>query len=362
MKGKLKLQFTYSHHDALVTILIMGLATAVCAALKPISTTDSHVPLIFVLAVLLISRLTDGYLFGLLSSVIAVLGVNYIFTYPYFAFNFSMTGYPLTFVCMFAVATITSTLTAAAKRSEQMRMDSEREKMRANLLRSISHDFRTPLTSIIGSITAILENQNLSAEERNALLLDTKSDAEWLNNMVENILSITRIEMNAKTELHTEPEAVEEVLEEAVTRFRKQYPAQSVEISIPDEVLIIPMDAMLIEQVIMNLLINAAIHGQTVTKIWVSVRREGENAVFRVRDNGVGIKSSLLPRLFSAELLSRDSSKNMGIGLSVCKTIITAHGGTISAENAPDHGALFTFTLPAPKEENHGTQAEDPDY
>ena len=145
----------FSLRDLLKTAAILALASVVCAGLKPLSDSDFHVPLIFVLAVLLVSLTTDGYFFGSLASVVAVFGVNIVFTYPYFQLNFSRTGYPLTFLCMFAVSLITCTLTTRVRQGEQIRMEAEREKLRANLLRAISHDLRTPLTSISGNACAI---------------------------------------------------------------------------------------------------------------------------------------------------------------------------------------------------------------
>lgn len=105
-------------------------------------------PLLFVLAVLFISRFTDGYIYGLVASMVAVVGVNYVFTYPYFEFNFTITGYPLTFLSMLAVSISVGTLTTQIKQQEQIKLEVEKEKMRANLLRAVSHDIRTPLTSL----------------------------------------------------------------------------------------------------------------------------------------------------------------------------------------------------------------------
>lgn len=340
----------FSWRDLAATVGIIGLAALLCAALKPISDSDFHVPLIFVLAVLMVSLATDGYLFGMLSSVIAVLGVNIVFTYPYFQMDFSMTGYPLTFLCMFAVSIITCTLTSRVRKSEKVKAEAEREKMRANLLRAISHDFRTPLTGMIGATNVVLENgDHLSEAEKTALLTGARNDAEWLIHMVENLLSITRIDADSGAELHKEPQAVEEVLGEAVSRFHRQYPAFRVEIRIPEEPLFVEMDATLIEQVLINLLINAAIHGHTADTAVVSVESGAEQVSVSVEDNGEGIRKELLPHLFDeygARNARERENRNMGIGLSVCSTIVKAHGGQMHAENPPGGGARFTFTLP----------------
>lgn len=350
---KLKSMFVFSLKDTAITLVCFALATVVCAALKPISDSDSHVPLVFVLTLLIISTMTDGYFYGFLGSVIAVFGVNYAFTYPYFHLNFSLTGYPLTFICMFAVSILTCTLTSRVRESEKVKMEAEKEKMRANLLRAISHDFRTPLTSIIGSINVVQENGDLLPEkDKLALLSDARSDAEWLINMVENLLSITRIGADPGARLHKELQPVEEVLGEAVVRFRKQYPELKVIVSVPDQVLMVPMDAVLIEQVIMNLLVNSAIHGKSATCVTLSVKTAGSSALFTVSDDGGGIPPKKLDQLFegySTHPVTRtvdDATRTMGIGLSVCKTIIAAHGGEMSAQNRPEGGAELCFTLP----------------
>ena len=125
------------------------------------SCSDVYVSMIFLLAVLVISRMTDGYFYGILAAVVGVFGINYVFTYPYFAFNFSISGYPITFISMAAVAVITSAMTTQIKQQEKIRADTEKEKMRGNLLRAVSHDLRTPLTSIVGATSAMIENDEV---------------------------------------------------------------------------------------------------------------------------------------------------------------------------------------------------------
>ncbi len=338
--------------DAAITVALIVAAFIICALLRFAAEGDVYVPLIFVLAVVIISRLTNGYFWGVIASFAAVFGVNYAFTYPYFEFNFTISGYPLTFITMLAVSIIMSTMTTQVKRHEQIKAQSEREMMRANLLRAISHDLRTPLTSIIGSASAIIDNDDhLSSQQRKELLNGVKEEAQWLIRMVENLLSITHI--NGETyALNKKPEAVEEILGEAVQKFKKQFEDIELAVNIPDEVFFVPMDAMLIEQVLTNLLHNAAEHGKTTTKIDVSVRREKEWASFSVSDNGSGIDENKLAAIFDGNLhgaenrKTSDYTRNMGIGLSVCRTIVEAHGGSMYAENLPFGGAKFCFKLP----------------
>jgi two-component system sensor histidine kinase KdpD len=348
VKTFLNKYFPISIRGWLIFIVTMGTASGVCWGLSKATDSDTHVPLIFVLAVLIIALCTDGYFYGLLSSLISVLGVNYAFTYPYMVLDFSVYGYPLTFMTMLAVGFAGSTLTTRVKAQEKLRAESEKEKMRANLLRAISHDLRTPLTSISGSISTVLDGEALTQEQKNELLMDAKQDAEWLCRMVENLLSITRISDGSMAELHKDEEVVEEIFSEVVSNFRKRHSNVHVSVSVPDTMMLLPMDAMLIEQVIINLMDNALTHGKTTTEITLSARFEGEHAVISVSDNGQGIAPPALPHLFdgSLQLSSPDNSRFMGIGLSVCRTIVEAHGGKITAYNKQGGGACFEFTLP----------------
>lgn len=333
----------------LLTAVALGVAVALCSVLRRFDEGDTYVGLLFVLAVACVSRWTEGYFWGVFASFFGVICVNYVFTYPYWEFNFTMTGYPLTFVTMLAVALMVSTMTTQIKRQERLRLETEREAMRADLLRAMSHDIRTPLTSIVGNTAAVLENADtLSEEQRRTLLRDVNADAQWLIRMVENILSITRI--RGEQTLSTEFEAAEEVAGEAARKFDRRFPDVRVSVEVPDEVLLVPMDATLIEQVILNLMENAAIHGGAAS-ICLRVEREGTNAVFSVSDDGRGIPKEKLATLFDAARSGgagggTDGKKNMGIGLSVCRAIVKAHGGTMSGGNLPDGGARFCFYLP----------------
>jgi len=237
--------------------------------------------------------------------------------------------------------------------SDEQRMilvESEREKMRGNLLRAISHDIRTPLAGISGASAAILENKDaLSAETKEKLIANIQDESQWLIRMVENLLSVTRLDENAAN-LRKLPEAAEEVVADAVGRIRKRFPARVIAVTVPEDYLEVPMDGTLIAQVLINLLENAAKFSPEHLPIKVSLRRDGGNAVFEVADHGKGIPPEELSTLFSGMRShgepSADSSRGMGIGLSICKTIVSAHGGQIDAQNRPEGGAVFRFTLP----------------
>lgn len=344
--------FPISRRDSLLTVGILVLATAVCTPLRLAGTTPGFAFPVFVLATLLISRLTDGYFHGIVAAILGVICVNFAFTYPFLAFDFTIDGYPLTFLTLLTVSIFTSALTTKMKKWESLRAEAEKERMRSNLLRSISHDIRTPLTSIIGSTSAVLDNPDLSQEDRRSLLEDVKQEAQWLIRTVENLLSITRIGSD-RTELNKQLEPVEEVLAEAVQKARKRLPDIKFSVEVPAELLMVPMDPILIEQVLSNLIENAVIHGQTTTAIHLRAEKTEDGfAAFSVRDNGQGIPPALLPHLFDYSIRhasppTGDGKRNMGLGLSVCSAVVKAHGGRLTAHNHPD-GAEFIFCLPMP--------------
>ena len=172
---------------------------------------------------------------------------------------------------------------------------------------------------------------------------------------MENLLSVTRIAPGEKARLNKVSAALEEIIESALMKFRKQYPQVAVEVSLPEEALFSPVDELLLEQVLSNLLENAVLHGEITTTIRISLYRQASNACICVEDDGKGLSLRRLENLWSGRLENEtkgDSRRNMGIGLSVCRTVMEAHGGTIRGENRKEGGARFILTLPM--EEEHG--------
>ncbi len=355
---RLKRWLALSWRDTGITLASLLVVTALCVLLNRLGDSDNFAPLLYVMAILVIARLTDGYFYGIAAAIVCVVGVNYAFTYPYWAFNFTISGYPLTFFCLLVVSIFTSTLTTRIKEQERERSENEKEIVRANLLRSISHDFRTPLTTIIGSANAMLDKSVLVSDAERTIMLQTIADeAEWLKRIVENLMSITRVNSGSGG-LKKSAEMAEEILSEAAQKFRRQGLPVEVEIVSPDELLFVPMDATLIGQVLQNLLDNAVRHGKNTRHIVLSVERDGMNAAFSVRDDGEGIPEPKLSHLLAGKPLAPDSgdlsddARNLGIGLSVCRTILTAHGGSMTVKNNCDRGATIRFVLPLEEGEN----------
>lgn len=348
---KIKRYISLSVKDTLIFFLSLFFGSVVCLLLQKISTSDVHVPIIFVLVVLVVSLLTEGYFYGILSAIVSVFAVNWAFTTPYMELNFTAYGYPLTFITLLAVGIACSTLTTRTREQQELKTAAAYEKARANLLRSVSHDLRTPLTSISGSLNAIISSWECMPEsERIDLLKNARDDSLWLCQMMENLLSITRMSESGKEHLHKTEEALEEVLSDASHTFHKNHPNIKVSISVPDEVQFIPMDPILVKQVLLNIMNNASVHGKTTNNISICAKDLTDFVHVSICDDGDGIDSRVLEHLFSDHMLldglkGSDSNRFMGIGLTVCKTIIEAHGGKIYARNLPDRGAEFVFTL-----------------
>lgn len=242
---------------------------------------------------------------------------------------------------------------------QEAKVAAETEKARSSFLRGISHDLRTPLTSIIGASATLLENSGtLPADTQQQLLQGIQEDSLWLMSMVENVLSITRIQQNGMR-IKKNEEIAEEVVGEAVSTFRKRYPLADIQIQPPTEVLLVPMDALLITRVIHNLLDNSLRHSHCAhLQIRIQLERRENLALFIFSDNGRGIPEEALPGLFEVRPERRrptgDSFRGLGIGLSICKAIIDAHGGWIDVHNLPQGGAQFTFALPVEPEDRDG--------
>ena len=315
--------------DTLFSILIFCSAFAVNLLIQKLFTTQTLVPMIFVFGVFLISLKTHGYCYGIASAIVSVFAVNFAFTYPYYAFDSFVEESILSAVIMLVVAVSTSTLNIRIRDQEKLRSENEKERMRGNLLRAISHDLRTPLTSIYGSSSTLISKYDaLPKEQQLKLLGEIQEDSEWLIRMVENLLSVTRID-GAKVEVVKTPTVLDELVDSVLMKFSKKHPNQKVITQIPDEFVDIPMDSLLIEQVLLNLLENAVFHAKGMTELTLSVSLVGDKAVFEVSDNGCGLPEDALQKIFTGSYEKSaapvdGTRRNMGIGLSVCAAIVKA--------------------------------------
>lgn len=238
---------------------------------------------------------------------------------------------------------------AAAK--EKAAVLAKNEQLRANLLRSISHDLRTPLTSISGNAGNLLSNYDkLDADTRMQMFTDIYDDSMWLISLVENLLSVTRIE-EGRMNLNMNAELIDDVIEEALKHIDRKSSEHHIKVDIKDELMLAKMDVKLMIQVIINIVDNAVKYTQKGSVITVSARKKESLIYVCISDNGPGIPDSMKPQVFkmffTGENQIADSRRSLGLGLCLCRSIINAHGGEITLTDNQPHGCVFTFTLPA---------------
>ena len=309
--------------DLIFMVVVLTLTYFLSYYMQFVFDTDTLVPTLFVLGVFFISLKTEGYVWGVVASLVGVMLVNFTFTAPYFEIDFITPVNMFAALVMLVIAIMTSTLTTQIKQQEKIKAESEKERMRGNLLRAVSHDLRTPLTSIYGATSVIMDNyDSLSKEKQIKLLGEIHEDSQWLIRMVENLLSVTRID-NSITKIAKDSVVLDELLDSVIVKFNKHYPKQKVIVDSPKEFISIPMDPILIQQVLMNLMENAIVHAKGMTELTLSVCVENNTAIFEVKDNGCGIPEDKIDQLFTGYLEKEGntptdgSRNNMGIGLSV---------------------------------------------
>lgn len=486
----------------MLLLIIMVAATVISLLFRQWGLHESNFIMTYLLGVILVANLTNGYVYSIFASVVGVLTFNYFFTVPYYSLMAYRSDYPVTFAVMLAVALITSTLTAQTKaantrseyrekrlqilysairkmliannihqvvksgakdiaqfmsasvfiavadlngvltirhqegndikdsqesriayeeafqsgnacgfgtglfpdlpvyyfpicgqsgilgvigvfvhggenisddtktfldtfgtqvalalererlyaKQEKAKIDIEREHLRGNLLRALSHDLRTPLTGILGLVDTMQENYgSLPEEMKIAFLHDIATEAQWLSQLVENTLSLTKID-EGHVKINKELLPIEEIVGSAIERIKKRELNIQIHLDIPEEFIMIPVDGTLIEQILINLLDNAVQFSPNNPRIDVSVSIERDFAVFEIADYGVGIPEQEISLVFNRFHTTRregSTKKNgVGLGLYVSKEIIKAHGGEISAGNRIGGGAIFKFTIP----------------
>ena len=454
-----------------ISALILAIASGISFGLHYMGFTDANIITVYILAVLVISVLTENRFYWVISSAAGVLLFNFFFTTPKFSLMAYDKGYPVTFLVMLVASLVTGSIAARmkshAKQSAQtayrtkilldtnqmlakaksadeifeiaasqtkkllaldafvlrdndlsklgitgtslcktesctyypihasntvygaigiqstktvdafensillsilgecaLALESERnarekeasailaeqEKLRANLLRTISHDLRTPLTSISGNADNLLANDEaFDAETRRQIYTDIREDSEWLISLVENLLSVSRMG-DGKSDIRMSAELVSDVIDEAVRRTEKNASEHKLTVKESDGILLARMDARLIVQVLINLIDNAIKYTPSGSEIEISAVEKDNEIAITVADNGHGIADEIKPRVFDmfytgAEKIA-DSRRSLGLGLALCKSIVNAHGGEITVSDNKPHGAAFTFTLP----------------
>lgn len=323
-----------------ITLLVFALCTGLCYFLDYFKINDLNFLIIYVLGILLTAVFTKGFAYSSLLSVVSVFGYNFFFTIPRFTFHFNDKMYMVTFILMFLVGLGISTVTFQLKRKmeqvsvlgvERIKLKSaaEKEQLKATLLRSISHDLRTPLTTIKTARSFCWITRGWRRGVKEKILGDIVSKSDWTIRLVENLLSLTRID-SEKLTVKKSPEALEEILPQAVRNVSGKLGTRALHYDVPEEMLLVPMDATLILQVIGNILDNAAKHTPPEGNIWIKVWNTGKNAVFRIGNDGEPIRAEDLPHIFEMYYTSEEGKHDgVGLGLAICRLIIRAHGGEI---------------------------------
>ena len=244
-----------------------------------------------------------------------------------------------------------------AREKEEAAILAKNEQLRANLLRAISHDLRTPLTSISGNASNLLSNGNSFDEAtKKQLYTDIYDDSMWLINLVENLLSVTRIE-EGRLNLHITEDLVDDVITEALQHVNRKSVEHHITVRHKEDYLFAKMDAKLIVQVIINIVDNAIKYTPKGSDILIKTWKQGDKAVITIADDGDGIPDDMKERVFdmfySGANKIADSRRSLGLGLSLCRSIVNAHGGKITVSDNTPHGTVFTVTLPAGEVEIH---------
>jgi two-component system sensor histidine kinase KdpD len=244
----------------------------------------------------------------------------------------------------------------ALTKREEAEVIAKNERLRANLLRSVSHDLRTPLAAITGNSSLLMRDDvSIDQDVRHKLASSIYDDSLWLGDVIENILSLTRLD-EANVELQLEPELVEEAVDEAMRHVSRDMSKHHVEIERPAEPVMAKMDVRLIVQVVINLVNNAIQHTPEGSHIRICTRQAQGKAIIDVADNGPGIsdtdKLHIFERFFTAKDGVADHRRGTGLGLALCKSIMDAHGGDVQVFDNHPKGTLFRVTLPLVEEDN----------
>ena len=237
-----------------------------------------------------------------------------------------------------------------AEEKEKAAVLAKNEQLRANLLRSISHDLRTPLTAISGNADTLLHSYNVLDEQtRKQIFTDIYDDAQWLTGLVENLLSITKI-ADGSVKLHLSDQVVDDIVSESLRHIDRRSVEHHITVDCGDEPLLVRVDAGLIMQVLINLVNNAVKYTPAGSNIRITAIPRDNMAEICVSDNGPGIPDELKEHVFEMFFTGGnpigDSRRSLGLGLTLCQAIIHAHNGEMTLKENSPHGCIFSFTVP----------------
>ncbi len=349
-------------------IAICCIATVISLLLDKVGIGKENLLMIFLMGVLISTITTTGYVYGFLTSIISMCVFNCFFTEPKYTLKISNKEDILLLVFFMLTALIGGYLSSYSRHQADIARQSEKnaqmiyeernkialaieaERLKSTLLRSVSHDIRTPLTGIMGASSTIIDNYSeLDEKVIKELAQDINEESAWLIMTVQNILDMTRITEGNLT-IKKDFEAVDDLIVQVVSRVSFLTKKNRLQVKMPDEIILVEVDGKLFVQVLFNLLDNAYKHSGENSTVTLSVETSEEEVVFTVSDNGNGIDKSIQDNLFQEFVTplkhSEDKGRGVGLGLSICKAIVLAHDGKITAHNNENGGAVFTIKLP----------------
>lgn len=326
---------------------IVVLCTLVCGALFRHFDSSSLI-MIYLLGVAFVAS-RHGRGPSVLAAALSVAVFDFFFVPPHLTFAVADTQYVLTFAVMLAVGLLISTLAIRARdqaeAAQAARLAMEDERLRSTLLSSVSHDFRTPLAAITGAVTCLIEDESLERAARRDLEETIREEADRLNRLVTNLLDMTRLE-SGRLELRRDWHSLEEVVGSALARLDGRLDGRPIVTAIDERLPLVRIDAGLIEQVVVNLLENAVKYTPPQSRIRIEASRDAGDVVVTVADEGPGLPHGEEEKVFEKFYRAGGGiQRGFGLGLPICRAIVTAHGGRIWAETKAPAGASFHFTL-----------------
>ena len=340
--------------DIIKSVGMIILASVIGFGFWKLGMSESNIIMVYILCVQITYVITTHQVYSIIASVVSVFVFNFLFTEPRYTLLAYDKDYPVTFITMFVAAFLTGSLSIRVKKQAKQVADAalvaQKEQLRSNLLRSISHDLRTPLTSISGNASNLLSNgEKFDVETKKQLYSDIYDDSMWLITLVENLLSITKIE-EGRLNIRLQAEMLDEIITEALQHISRKKEEHKISFQTSEDFILVKADARLIMQVIINIVDNAFKYTQKGSEITITTQKMKDKAVVRIADNGPGIPDDIKPLVFdmfySGAKNMADSRRSLGLGLALCKSIITAHGGELELSDNMPHGAVFTFSLP----------------
>lgn len=343
-------KFTAASFVPYVTLpALIAAGTALVFHLAPDISNLNLVMLYLLANVLIAMRYGQGPV--IVTTLFSIAAFDYYFIPPRFGFYPSDISHFLTFAIMLVVILITSYLTIQFRKSAKIalaaELRAEQEGMISSLLSTVSHDLRTPLTAVSAAADTMRRHgAKLPAEDRDRLLEIISSESSRLNRLVENVLQMTKIEAGggeARKELHS----LEAIIGGVLSRMESSLQGRTIETALPEDLPLVPLDSLLIEQVVSNLLENVVRHTPDHSPVRISASQSPEGVRVEISDRGPGIPHYEREKVFEKfHRCGKQDGWGSGLGLAICRGVIKAHGGRIGVQDNPGGGSIFFFNLP----------------